>query len=585
MRLDSHPSLTVCLDQANAAMAMAIGPYAMGIMEEARVDFPESGEWTLAMAGLWNYFGFPEESLFLINGLSIPPPPAVKALLMMATGRVVEGQRIVNVENLADVPVPRKQTQLLAPAEWTVEWRGDVLKEADYAREAAALPAQKTPFLKGLNKLKTDWYAARGGRETSSVATWEGVGRDKREKALALSELTLLLMRQGRRQEAVAPACRSLDLMPAWSLLWRLKIILSNDVGVVENALKACPRDSEIWLAYMVRNIQSGRNAAWADQVVDQAVRARQYSPATLVRAGDYLIRQGMTNAACQAARSAIKDGQGLLPAYVLGVQCAIKTKNMGWAVACARTGAEQALEPWPFYKLIVGLKNREGVRDPDVVRALEGLAAQYPSEKVWVERLGEVYFLQGQTDRAMGVLQDAIAREQGQKSASPRVYLLAAEAARCEGNSMKAINILRLARNRYPDDLNVLNNLAYGLAQTPDTVGQALALVPTLMEKGGEDFAILDTVALVHLRAGDLKAAETFMKKAISRVKKGDYAWIEVYLNAAEAQMKLGRLKEARASLNLIMKTPARSPTMDARARELQNELTLRERDSQGWF
>jgi tetratricopeptide (TPR) repeat protein len=251
----------------------------------------------------------------------------------------------------------------------------------------------------------------------------------------------------------------------------------------------------------------------------------------------------------------------------------------------CARVGSEQALEPWPFYKLIVGLKTRAGSKDPDVVRALEGLAAEYPSENIWSERLGEVYFLQGQTERAMGVLQDAIAREQGQKKASPRTYMLAAESARCEGKPGRAVSILRLARNRYPDDINVLNNLAYSLAQAQESIGQALALVPDLLGKGGEDFAILDTVALIYLRSGDLKAAELYMKKAITRVKKGDYAWIEVYLNAAETQIKLGKFKEARESLNLVMKTPERSPAMDARAKELQGELTLREREKQGWF
>jgi exosortase/archaeosortase family protein len=584
-RGESHPSLSVWMDQADAGLELGIGSYAMGLMEEARREFPESGEWVLALAGLWNYFGFPEEALFLINGLSVPVPPVLRAQLLLETGRVVEGQRMVVVENLQDLPVPKKQTELLAPAEWATEWRGGVLKEADYAREAAALPLRKTPFLKGLNRLKADWFAARGRGDSSSPALWEGVGRDPREKALALSDLALLLMRQGRQQEAMLPARRSLELAPRWSLLWRLNIVLRNEFGLVEEALRACPHDSEIWLAYVVRGIQNGRDAAWAGQVVDQAVSARQYSPATLVRAGDFLIRKEMTNAACQAARAAIKDGQGLLPAYVLGVQCAIKTKDMAWATSCARNGAEQALEPWPFYKLIVGLKTRAGGNDPDVVRALEGLAAKYPAENIWAERLGEIYFLQGQTDRAMGVLTEAIAREQGRKQASPRTYLLAAEAARREGNLGKAIAMLNLARNLYPDDLNVLNNLAYTLAQTPATTGQALALVPDLLQKGGQDFAIFDTIALVYLRSGDLKMAGEYMNKAISLVKKGDYAWIEVYLNAAEAQIKLGKYKEARENLNRIMKTPERTPAMDVRARELQNELTVRERGNQSWF
>ncbi len=585
IRIESHPSLSVWLDQANAAVALGLGPYAMGIAEEARRDFPESDELMTAMVGMWSYFGFPEEALFLINRLSIPVSPAVKARLFMDTGRVTEGQRIVAVVNLADLPAPKQQTQLLGPAEWALDWKGDLLEAADYAREAAALPEGKTPFLKGLNQLKSDWYAVRGGKETSSVEVWEKVGRDPREKALALSELTLLLMQQGRRPEALRPARRGVELAPAWSSLWRLNIILSNDFGVAERALQACPRDSEIWLAYMVLSVQQGRNAAWAEQIVEKAISARQYSPATLVRVGDFLIRKGMTNAACSAARAAIKEGQGLLPAYVLGLQCAIITKDYGWATVCARSGAEQALEPWPFYKVMVMLKTRAGGKDPEVVRALEGLVAKYPSESIWAERLGEVYFMQGQTDRAMGLFQAILGGRKGQEKARPKTYLLAAESARREGNLVKAVGLLKAARTLFPEDINVLNNLVYTLAQSPATVGEAVALVPELVRTGGDNFAVCDTAALVYMRAGDLKAAEEYMRKSLSRVKKGDYAWVEVYLNAVEAQIKLGKLKEARENLNLILKTPERTQAMDSRARELQNALDIRERENQGWF
>jgi predicted Zn-dependent protease len=222
---------------------------------------------------------------------------------------------------------------------------------------------------------------------------------------------------------------------------------------------------------------------------------------------------------------------------------------------------------------------------DPDVVRALEGLAAQYPQERIWSERLGEMYFLQGQTDRAIGVLEDAIAREQGGRHASPRTYLMAAEAARREGNQNRAVRILQMAMGRYPNDPNVLNNLVYTLAQEAGTLAEAKALLPRLIEKGRDDFAVNDTAALVYLRAGDLKRAEEHMRKALTYVKSGDYAWLEVYLNAAEMQIRLGKFKEARESLGLVMKTAERSADVDARARDLQNELTRREREQQRWF
>lgn len=584
-RQESFPPLTVWLDLAGAGMSLNMGPLAAGMLEEAREKYPESEEWCLAMAGVLNFYGFSEESLFLANRMKTPPHAAIRARLLLETGRIVEGEKLAIVEHLGELNVPKRQTELLAPAEWTAEWRGGKLEDADYAREAAAQAERKTPFLKRLALLKKRWFEARGRQESSDPAVWEAAGRDRREKALALTELAILLLRQGRSEEAIKPAEKALELTPEWSLPWRLNLILKKDPVLAEKAMQACPWDSELWLGYLVTEVKSGKKAEWADGQIAEVVSKKSYSPGALVRAGDFLVRNGMTNAACEAARAAIRDGQGLLPAYVLGIQCGIKTGNRAWAVQCARSGAEQALEPWPFYKIIVGLKAKRGSADPDVIRALEGLAAQYPQERIWSERLGEMYFLQGQTDRAIGVLEDAIAREQGGKNASPRTYLMAAEAARREGNQGRAVRILQMARVRYPNDPNVLNNLIYTLAMDAGTVNEAKALLPGLIEKRRDDFAVHDTAALVYMRAGDLKSAEEHMRKALEFVKRGDYAWLEVYLNAAETQMRLGKFKEARESLGLVMKTADRTPDIDSRARDLQNELTRREREQQRWF
>lgn len=589
IRAESHPPLTVWLDLANAAMSLDLGAYAMGCMEEARRDYPESEEWSLAMAGMWSFFGFGEEALFVVNGMKNPPHPTLRAKLFMETGRVMEGQKLTMVENLGDLATPKRQTELLPPAEWVLEWRGGRIQDADYERERKAIKPHQAPFLKALNKARVAWYDRRGKGDASDVLMWDAIGRDAREKAVALNDLGLLLLRQGRTNEADRAIAKALDYMPRWSLLWRLKLITcgpaENKATLAETAMQSCPLDSELWLAYVVTKGRSGAGADWATREATKVSEAKTQSPGTLVRAGDFWLRQDYTNAACLAARAAIRSGQGLLPAYVLGVTAAIKTKDYQWALACARGGAEQALEPWPFYKIIIGLKGRSGKADPDVIRALEELATRYPQEGIWAAQLGEVYFRKGQTDRALGVLEDALAREEGKKQALPRTYLLAAEAARREGNLARAIKILKACRAKYPDDVNVLNNLIFTLAQDPLYAGEAAALLPDLLKVKRDDFAIYDTAALVFMRVGDLRHAEEYMKKALTMVKRGEYAWLEVYLNAAEAQIRLGKYKDARESLSLIMKSPERTAAMDARARELQDELTRRERDQSGWF
>ena len=585
VRTEPHPPLTVWLDLAQAAMSLDLGSYAMECMEEARRDYPESEEWSLAIAGMWSFFGFSEDALFVVNNMKHAPHPALRAKLLLATGRVAEGQKLVLVENLTDMIIPKRQTELLPPAEWALEWRGGQFTDEDYTLERKSLKPRQTPFLKALQGIKASWYSAKGQGGTSELSKWTGIGRDSREKALALGELTLLLLRQDRTNEAGIAITRALEYQPASGLLNRLNVLLKKNVRTASQALAAQPLDGELWLAYLVTTIRAGATPAWTDREILKAVDNHLYAPGTLVRAGDFLLRNDQTNAAAILARTAIKDGQGLLPADVLGVTTAIKLKDNAWALACARAGTEHALEPWPFYKIIIGLKARSGKSDPDTIRALEGLASHYPEDSIWAERLGEVYFQKGQTDRALGVLEDALAREAGQKQAVPRTYLLAAESARREGNIPRAIKILKSAYVRYPADVNVLNNLIFTLAQDPLYVSEALTLLPTLLATQKNDFAIHDTAALVYMRSGNLIEAEKHMQKALTLVKKGNYAWLEVYLNAAEAQLRMGKLRDARESLTMILKSPERSSVIDARARELQDELSRKEREQTKWF
>jgi len=585
VRTESHPPLTVWLDLAHAAMSLDLGSYAMECMEEARHDYPESEEWSLAMAGMWSFFGFSEDALFVVNNMKHTPHPSLRARLLLATGRLEEGQKLILVENLSDIAMPKKQTEMLPPAEWALEWRGGQLADEDYAFEQKALKPRHTPFLKALQTTKAAWYDAKGQGTTSQLSTWTSIGRDKREKALALGELTLLLLRQSRTNEAAITLAQALAFQPTSGLLNRLNVLLRKDVETATRALATQPLDGELWLAYLVTKVRAGALSAWADREIRKAVDDHLYPPATLVRAGDLMLRNNLTNAASMAAHAAIKEGQGLLPADVLGVTTALKIKDNTWALACARAGTEHALEPWPFYKIIIGLKIRSTTTDPDTIHALEGLSAHYPEESIWAERLGEVYFQKGQTDRALGILEDALAREVGQKQAVPRTYLLAAESARREGNIPRAIKILKAAFVRYPTDMNVLNNLIFTLAQDPMFVSEAVALLPTLLNTQKNDFAIHDTAALVYMRSGNLNEAEKHMQQALNLVKKGDYAWLEVYLNAAEAQLRMGKLREAHESLSLILKTPDRSSIIDARARELQDELSRKEREQTKWF
>jgi tetratricopeptide (TPR) repeat protein len=559
-----------------------MGPYAIGILDDAARTFPASDDLLQMTALTLGSFGLAEEALQKLSQMKVPADPAIRLRYLMATGRIKEGDRLAGSERLTALQFPRRQTELLMPAEWVIQWRGSMLAEADYERERQAMPARQIGFPAQVRALKDAWYRERGLGTTSDPAAWAAVGRDAGEKAMALNELTLLLARQpGRQQEALAVARRAAALRPVWIALRRIEVALSGGApDIVDAAFKACPWDANLWLAALIVRVKSHKDGAAPAAMVTQAIAARDRAPGTLVMASDFLLRQGMVEPAAAAAREAIARGQGLLPAYIMGLACAIKTRDTAWAVRCAREGADQALEPWPFYKIMVGLKSNDAKPDADLIRALAGLQTQYPEEGVWGERLGDAYFQRGQPDQAMSVLQESLRRAGTDKPPRVRTYLLAAEAARLEGKPTTAIRILEGARKDYPDDPNILNNLVYALAQDPATIRSAVALLPDLLKVGGGSFAVYDTAAVVSLRSGDLKAAGEYAAKAVNLVKKGDYAWHEVYLNAAETQIELGRYRDARQNLELVRKSPERSQATEARVRALLDTISRHERE-----
>lgn len=582
LRLDPHAPLAVRMDLANVALALDLGPFAVGLIEDASRVFPESDELTQLWAVMLGYFGLAEEALFRLNHMKVPADAGTRLRCLMATGRIKEGDKLAGVEHLTALQYPRQQTELLMPAEKVLQWQGGTLAESDYERERKALPVRESVYLARVRALKDAWYREFGGGTSSDVPVWESAGRDVNEKALALNELTLLMARRpGGQAQALVVARRAVALRPEWSVLRRIEVALSCGApDVVERAFKACPWDDDLWLALLLLRSKSPSGVVAAGTLVDEAIASRSRSPGAMVRAGEYLLRNGMVAPAAAAARDAIARGQGLLPAYVLGLACAVKSGNRTWAIQCARDGADQALEPWAFYKVIVALKAKDAKPDADLIRALAGLQAQYPDESVWSERLGDAYFRKGQPDHAMDVLEGSLKRAGSKQPPQVRTYLIAAEAARLEGDITKALRILADARKDYPSDASILNNFVYTLAQNPATVRQASELLPELLKAGGGGFAVYDTAAIVALRSGDLKSASDYAARAVSLVKQGDYAWHEVYLNAAEAQIEGRRYREARKYLDVVRKSADRAPGIEARVRDLIDEIAHRERE-----
>jgi Tfp pilus assembly protein PilF len=187
------------------------------------------------------------------------------------------------------------------------------------------------------------------------------------------------------------------------------------------------------------------------------------------------------------------------------------------------------------------------------------------------------VHFQRGEFKRALEILGPLIDRKSAILSAT--AFLAAAESARIEGKISQAINILEIACARYPDRLSILNNLAYYLAQDTNTVDRAMQLLPRLLEMGKNRFEVLDTAAVICLRAGKLDSAESYAEKALEQLDEKHYSALETRLNAAEIKFRRGVKAEARKIIETIIQNTDAPEIVKQRAIRLLTEIKDSER------
>jgi len=603
--LDGMPNLMANLLMVKAMMNMNMGVCAMDLVTQCRLAFPGSLRLDLAEAAIWDVFGFKEQALAVISRADRGANSPASVGLLYDTGR---RNAAFTLSEALGVPLPShdiRQRLRPARAEWAIarRWPPPPAPE-ERRKQVAALETvvekATSPFIKGLLALELEWHRDLLGSTASvrksvpydqELDRWEAVGRDDREKVGSLYQLVMLAARENEYDLAMAAVVRCLELMPESPVLWRVHIALSEgEADVVDAAHSKCPHDPEIWLANLVVRTQmaqdalsstasvsrlsSGDSVSWSDvtNIVSEAVEEKVFAPGTLVRAGDYLLSQRQPALAAALAREAIPKSRGLLPAHVLGLRTALVQGDARWAEACAINGVENAQDPTPFYKTLVDIKSARRQVDNDLLVALEYLQDQTDAEPRWAETLGRVYFQKGDMRRALSIFGSVM--EGDTRGVSIQTLILAAEAARRDAKVDRAVRILEAAYAMQPDRMSVLNNLVYLLAQNPQTLARAQALMPRLLEIGSESFAVMDTAAIVYLRSGDLESAKVWMDKATAALKKDSYSANEVRLNAAELQMRRGEYEAARASIQALRQDATRTDFIDQRARSLLRDI-----------
>ncbi|MBT3296647.1 MAG: archaeosortase/exosortase family protein [Verrucomicrobia bacterium] len=566
----------------NTMMNLNLGAASLHVAEQARLTYPGSRRVEMALAAIWDAFRYKGQALFILKRTGDPDPRAVVQLLY-DTGRTHEAERMSSALSVGITrhPAGEQQALFLPPAQLALARRWPAkLDAAGFVSEAAEYEAEikksSSAFIIALRTMARDWCRARGEGAVSDLAAWRAIARNELETIGSLHQLAMLLARQERYGEAAKAVAAALELSPQSVVLRRIHMVLAEDRDAAVTAARTqCPDDPAIWLASLMQSFQHEGKGAWADEMIKQAVAERRFACETFTRAGDFLLRAGMPTAAAAAARHAIDEAQSLVPPYVLGVRCGMLLREYDWALSCALRGAELAQDPTPFFKTVVTLKWARDSRDNDIVKALQYLQQHDPEQDEWAERLGLVYFEKRDSRRALSVLSAEIDK----RGAKMRMQslLMAAEAARMQGNHAKAVEVLELAYSLYPARVNVLNNLVYALSERPATMKRAEALLPKLVALGKESFPVLDTAAMVYLRAGQVERARDLMERAMTLMEPGHYSALEMTLNAAEIYMLSGKWDEAETHLNAVWEFHDRSSDIDNRAKALLKKLKNR--------
>lgn len=564
----------------NAAMNMNFGVTAFHVALQTRRSFPGSPQVGTALGALWDVFGFKDEALFALTRAGLGAELRVIPQILYDTGRFKEAERLSRALRVRLIDrrgkVPQRLRLTPAEASVTRRWPEPPDTEAlerQIQERMTTLAEATSPFRRQLVELEVQWCKRRGAGESADPRLWLECGRDAAEEATALHRLTMLAASHKRYAEAALAARMAVERLPTSAQLWRVLIaVTEGDPEGVAEARKRCPDDPEIWLASLVLQEKEKGRGRWGLEEIQRAVDGDVYSVSTMVRAGHFLLRKGMTAAAAVAARDAVKRCQGLLSAYVLAMHCALRTGDLDWALSAALSAVDNAADPVPFYRSVVSIKSARKSQDADLVAALEHLRAAMPDEPVWGEHLAHVYFQKKDARRALTILTPLVESSRGKVRVQS--LLLAAESARAQGNLNASVRILESAYGLYPDQVGVLNNLVYNLAQSPSTVAQARALLPKLLKLGGDRFEVYDTAATVYMKSGNLQRANEFMNKALATLDENDYSALEVKLNAARILFLSGELDRALDIVRTVRASPSCSDMVELSARDLQAKI-----------
>jgi predicted Zn-dependent protease len=547
---------------------------ALSTAREAVRSFPHDPLLRTAYADILMQLGFWGNGLHVLEHTTknrVPVTDLLEAEALAATGRTAGLAMYRRQRLLPPDPTIRNITspERLVPAE-------NVLLRREPANLADIAPVPANPLFPLYEATRQDPDSA------PDFASWLSLAKTRLEQAEAMHVLMSLLYQQGRDHVAGRAARMAVVANPREPVLWLAYLRSLAPIRVaseIQVARRYCPDDTDLWLLALVLSCHPETESIAEAELTGLIEEVRQapnrFPVDTLVRGADFLWRVEKYPEAMVLIENYHGRERGLLAAHLLGLTAAEMSGDRIRALehSEAAIAATEQAAPELFARYVkTQVTYRELTGDRSTLHALRQLRFAEPDNAFWAELLGYVRYQRGggEVIEAGLDMQDAIASGSTNRVA----FLIAADGFQRVNRFADAAAVLRQGLEVHPDDIVLLNNLAYVLAMTPDTIADAKALQAKLEPYLAGNPEIRDTWAFVLLRNGELDAARRYLAENIRELPPDSATWFRSQVNLAEVIWLQGQGEVALSMLEQLMRGARNIPDGDVL---LANRLLVR--------
>ena len=426
------------------------------------------------------------------------------------------------------------------------------------------LAAARTNFDKALALDPKQYTAAfnlamidvREGKAAAARARYEQLlAKDPSSEDLLLAQADLDVMTGGNLDEARRLVDGAVAAHPQSTRARLAQIAIASrqgdvkvTLGLAEAAAAAIPRDLQIAEALGAAQLRAG-NANQAIGTFQRAAEAQPQNPAPLLRLAEAQIAQKDMQAAIVSARKAVALQPGNAGAWLLLGKLLLATNQPEQAIAEAHK-QQKDMPDKPLGYAFEGELWALQHKSDEAIKAYRQALAKDATPAV-ATRLYQLLATAGKTEDAK-TLVDSWTREHPK---DPALRVQAGQTAQLQNDVKGALAQYRAALEIDPDNVLVLNNVAWLLNQAKDPAAREYAERAYRLAPFNPN--VMDTLGWTLVSTNDLARGTDLLRMA-SNMAPGD---ADIRLHLGSAQARAGDKAAARATLQPLTRLDAKSP------------------------